>query len=525
MSSRMGSEAVRRDEPDEWAPPPAAKGAANGTRRVRTYEELDGAEGRAVFFRPHRYTAADLAPLECMIEVATTEGWRESPLRDVSQNGAAFTWPDGEPPQPRRRIELALRFDTHQAFRGSAHVGSVRQQGGSTVVGVSFDDFLLDVEEILQLRTVRAWSIENSGASAQQRAWYVPESDRFKALVSELRLLLEDAERRLGALERDFPWHVLHGTPNPAHAALVSRLQEGLVPEIVGLSEQIDAAVRELPQGHKNAAAKEWSLRHLDAYLMQAPVLHRARYKPFGYPGDYEVMNVIYERRFEGATLFARAVGLALGTESRAAVAVRTRKDLVKTQLRALLAKEAGRRTPVRVLSIAAGPAQELSELLAEVEELPVELEVVLFEQDKNALTQAWRRLKGAVELRHRGAIRLQFLHDSIKRLLRDPDLFSSFGKFDLTYSCGLYDYLQRPTSVALTRHLSRAVAKAGRVLVANMVDHPARWLMEHHLEWPLIYRTREELIEIGRRAVPHAQLRILEEESGVNPFLELLLS
>ena len=61
-----------------------------------------------------------------------------------------------------------------------------------------------------------------------------------------------------------------------------------------------------------------------------------------------------------------------------------------------------------------------------------------------------------------------------------------------------------------------------GELLVANMVDHPTRWLMEMHLDWSLVYRTREALLDIGRHAAPEAHSRILEEESGVNPFLAL---
>jgi len=30
----------------------------------RSYEELDGPQGREVFFRPHRYRAQDLSPLK-----------------------------------------------------------------------------------------------------------------------------------------------------------------------------------------------------------------------------------------------------------------------------------------------------------------------------------------------------------------------------------------------------------------------------------------------------------------------------
>jgi hypothetical protein len=233
-------------------------------------------------------------------------------------------------------------------------------------------------------------------------------------------------------------------------------------------------------------------------------------------------MNFIYERFFEGSTLFARAVGLAF-SEAICCKAVRFRKDLVKRQLKALLARRTGSREPVRVLSIAAGPAQELFELFQELDEMPAPLEVVLFEQDKNALAHAFRRLTPAVEARFPGRVRLLFLHDSIKRLLRDRALFAPFGSFDLVYSCGLFDYLQQRTAVMLTRHLAGTARPGGQLIVANMTDHPGRVLQEIHLDWHLIYRTRDELLEVGRQAVPRAQVRILEEESGVNPFFELV--
>ncbi len=508
-------------------PAPAPPGSAapkpvNGSSRVRTYEELDGAEGRAVFYRPHRFTAADLAPLRGAVTIAVAGETRECAVRDVSQNGVAFAWPADEPVHQGQALRATLRFDSHEAFRGEVRVGSVREQDGSAVVGVSFNDFLLDMDEILQLRSVRAWKTEVAGPLVRDRAWRVPGGERFKALVAELRLVLEDAQQQLGALEAHLPWHLLQGQGNPARAALVSCLRSDFVADAVQLSEEIDAAVRELPEGHRNQAAKEWSIRHVHDFLMQAPCCHRARHKPFGYPGDYEVMNFIYERNFEGATLFARAVALAF-TNTRAAMAVRYRKDLVKRHLKALLLRRAGSGRPVRVLSIASGPAQELFELFTEIDGLPGPLEVVLFEQDKNALAHAWRRLKSSVDLRFPQTVRLLFLHESIKRLLRDADLFAPYGHFDLVYSCGLFDYLQERTAVVLTRRLATATAPGGQLLLANMVDHPTRWLMEHHLDWPLVYRTREELLDLGRQAVPGAQLRILEEESGANPFFELV--
>jgi extracellular factor (EF) 3-hydroxypalmitic acid methyl ester biosynthesis protein len=501
--------------------PRGGSAAPDGAGRVRTYEELDGAEGRAVFFRPHRYTAADLAPLRGIVGVTLGGVDHQLALRDVSQNGLAFPWPGDQSVQQGQRIPLRLRFGKHELFRGDARVGSVRDQDGSIVVGASFDDFLLDIDDVLQLREVHRWKDQRDGPLLREDLWRIPGGDRFRALVAELRVHLQDAKRQLDDLEARLPWHVLQGQDNPARVELVDCLREDLAGEVVRFSEELDAAVRPLPEGHRSAAAREWSQRHLDEFLMQAPVLHRARHKPFGYPGDYEVMHFIYEREFEGATLFARAVGLGFW-RTRAALAVRTRKDLVKRELRSLLQRSASDGRPLRILSIASGSAQELHELFGELKNPPTPVEVVLFEQDKNALAHAWRRLSPGVEQRFRGSVRLVFLHDSVKRLLRDEDLFASFGQFDLIYSCGLYDYLQRTTAVVLTRRLLAATVPSGRLLVANMVDHPTRWLMEMHLDWRLIYRTREELLEIGRRADPHARSCILEEESGVNPFLAL---
>jgi extracellular factor (EF) 3-hydroxypalmitic acid methyl ester biosynthesis protein len=503
------------------APYPVPRPVVVTADEIRRYEDLDGADGRSVFFRPQRYSAEDLLPLRGTVTLDAEGEQRQLPLLDVSQSGVAVAWPEALSPPRRQRLPVLLRFDGHVAFRGEARVGSVRERDGRTMVGLSFEDFLLDVEELLELRGVRAWADER-GLGRLERPWSLDGGERFKSLASELRLFLEDARVHLDGLERELPWHVLRNEDHPARAALLASLRRDFVAPVLRLSEQLDEAVRTLPDGHACAPAKEWSLRQVHDFLMMAPCCHRARHKPFGYPGDYEVMNFIYTRQFEGASLFARAVGLTF-TSTVAARAVRHRKDLVKRELKALLTRHTGDRRPVRILSIAAGPAQELWELFGELDDLPVPVEVVLFEQDKNALAQAWRRLQSVVEARFPHGIKLTFLHDSIKRLLRDPALFTPFGEFDLVYSCGLFDYLAQRTATILTRRLAASTRSGGQLLVANMVDHPTRWLMEHHLDWLLIYRTREELLEIGRQAVPAAQVRLLEEESRANPFFELV--
>jgi extracellular factor (EF) 3-hydroxypalmitic acid methyl ester biosynthesis protein len=483
--------------------------------RVRNYEELDGAKGREVFFRPHRYRAADLAPLKGEVLASN----RNCQLLDISQNGVAVEWPADLPVAVDDVLDkVTVRFDSFVAYDGSARVGSVRESDGTTVVGLSFDGPTLPVEELLELRTIRAFANE----AEHLAPWHAPGMERFKVLVSELRLVLEDGKVMLDALEARLPWHVLHGdTPSAARDALISQLRKTFVAQAVAASVEIDTAIRSVPPSHL-AALRHFSHRYLHEFFMQSPCAHRMLYKPFGYPGDYEMMRFIYERNFEGTTLFGKAVNLVF-IETKAGQAVRFRKDLIKHKLAEMIAARGESTAPMRILSVAAGPAQELVELLGEIEELPFPLEIVLFDQDKGALAYAWKRLKAVVDARWGKKVSILFLNESIKRLLRDAKLFAGFGEFDAIFSCGLYDYLQPSTAVVLSRNLFARLAPGGRLLIGNMApENSSRWLLEQHLDWHLIHRTRNEMLDIARRAAPTAKLQILEEESGVNPFVEL---
>ena len=482
--------------------------------RVRNYEELEGAQGREVFFRPQRYCTTDLYPLHCEVLLSLRGRERPGALLDVSQNGAAFEWPDGIPVAVGDHLEtLAVRFDDHEPYRGEARVGSVRNLNGTRVVGVSFEGPLLPIDGILELRSVKAFA--QSGPPPA--LWRTQGQERFKALVSDLRLYLEDWEPQLRRLESELPWHVLHGEGSPARAALIEKLRKTMAVEIVAFADEIDAASRGASPA-ETKAMMHWSRRHLHHLLMQAPSMHRAANKPFGYPGDYEVMRFIYEKPFEGPTLFAKAISLSFD-QTRASCAVRHRKDLIKSELTALLASSP---RPLRILAIASGPAQELLELFAERPEMRAPVEIILFDQDKGALAYAYRRLKPVVDPLQ-PHVKMIYLNDSIKRLIRDSTLFEPFGPFDLIYSVGLFDYLRTATAVGLARNLVRCVAPGGRALIANMVpENPSRWYLEYHLDWWLMYRTRAELLDIAERAAPGTRLRVLEEQSGVNPFVEI---
>jgi extracellular factor (EF) 3-hydroxypalmitic acid methyl ester biosynthesis protein len=504
---------------------PSGSGSSREPRHGVAYADLDGGQGREVFFRPHRYQREDLGPVQPVVRVAVNRAesakTRECALHDVSQNGVAFEWPSELPIESGALIgELVVSFDGHEAYAGQGRVGSVREVAGKKVVGVSFTDSLMNIGDVLHLRDVRSWNLSGStGLGLQDRLWQVSGCDRFKGLVGDLRLLLDDASELLVRLESSLPWSVARGDQDsPARRALIERIHDEFVVEFVRYSEEIDAALRGVAPADVESL-KEYSRRHLQGHFMQAPCMHRAFHKPLGYPGDFELMKDMYETPFSGPTLFSKSVSLAV-LSTRTVVALRARKDLVKRQLDALIDAK-GRSEKLRILSIAAGPAQEVYELLRDRTSMPPKIDIVLFDQDEGALSYAYGRLKKVVDARWPGRVRIVYLHDSIKRLLKDPDIFRSLDKFDAVYCCGLFDYLELPTAITLCRNLFTNLEPEGALYVGNLVpSNPNRWLMELHLDWFVIHRTRSELLDMARLAVPDARAEIIEETTGINPFV-----
>lgn len=507
---------------------------------VRSYEELEGAAGREVFFRPQRYKAQDLDPVQIVVRVALGGEFRALPWYDLAQGGLAVHWP-AEWPEPDLDQELAVEILAQDRLlhAAEARVAVVRTAAEQALTGLALLGSPLDIEALLHLRDLCRWQpTEGSDLSLSHANWKVSGHEEFRAAVGTFRLFLEDARQQFGALERALPWSVIHGEgPGPdnrsavhyqarpgwlgdgnqARSALVDRLIAEFVPEVLGHFAAIDTAMRSASR-EDNARLKRFSVRHLHELLLPAPLLHRAWSKPLGYPGDFECMNYMYFRPFEGQDLYAKAVHLA-ACASPPAAAVRARKDLVKAEiLRALHNPPADR--PLRVVSIAAGPSQEVFELLAETAELPHPIEIVLFDQDRVALAFAQRRLAPLVE-RHGRRLKLVVLHDSIRRLIHDASLFANLGPFDLLFSSGLFDYLRHDLAAQLVGIFYSHLVDGGRALIGNMAPHnPARWVFEHHLDWTLLYRTPQQMLDFGRDGAPQAQLSVVMDATELNPYL-----
>ena len=89
----------------------------------------------------------------------------------------------------------------------------------------------------------------------------------------------------------------------------------------------------------------------------------------------------------------------------------------------------------------------------------------------------------------------------SIRQLLSQK---ANLGDFDLVYSTGLFDYLQQTTAQRLTSAMFEMLRPRGRLLVANFLPGIRDiGYMESFMDWKLIYRTRQEMLEVSAEHPP----------------------
>ena len=254
--------------------------------RVRNYDELEGNEGRSVFFRPHRYTAADLEPLRAVVVVEGEGGPVECPLRDVSQNGAAFAWPRarGAAPAAAAPGGPAVRRATRPsgATRWSARSGpratppwwawssrtsssTSRRSSSSARCGPGG----ATAPSPASATGAGPWP----GTSASRRSSPRPASSWRTRSGSSARW-------RTGS-----PGTCSTGRPTRPAPRSSARVRNEFVADMVRHTEKVDAALREIPGGVDNPAAREWSLRSLDALPHAGALLPAGQAQALRLPG------------------------------------------------------------------------------------------------------------------------------------------------------------------------------------------------------------------------------------------------
>lgn len=450
----------------------------------RSYEELSGASGQARFFRPSRHEAGVLFAGAPPVVYFDDQAYS---LLDLSGAGLGCR-ADGDSglDAVNRRGVIRLVQHGRELFRGKARQARFDIGRGGATTGFALEECALDLK-VLRRRNARA--LAAGIAEAPPAAEPSKEYKVFCSDISEfIGGFLNRIDRHLTPLEDELS--------EADVAEIVAELDHAAAPRWLELIEIGNRLVLPIHEDKKTREVyKAYTERALTRTLLAGAGWARSYYKPLGYPGDFQIMNWIYDGAPQGATLkdmFIHQLSL-IGSN-----AVKTRMDaLADLMIDANLARGETDR-PFDMVSIGCGPARELEPVL-DRSDPKLKWRMALVDQEPLALEHALglaRRLGG-------GRLEAQALNISFKEMLNPSPLAESFMEKDLIYSSGMVDYLNPLLAQRFVKRLYQFVKPGGRVIIGNVNNLPTGmiWSSEYAVDWSLYFRSREEMIAMANEA------------------------
>ena len=245
-------------------------------------------------------------------------------------------------------------------------------------------------------------------------------------------------------------------------------------------------------------------------FFLNAPTPRWSIIKPFGYPGDYQLVERLFDARPTGSSplgVLLEAWGLQCGPSR----SHRARRPWACARLAALGSRTPGR--PLQVLSFACGPERILRDFTG------AECALTLCDFDAAALEYAAKQMVATARQQGRAAPELRSVRQSAYRLIKDPaearelmaPTVAAQDGFDAVLVLGLLDYLDDAAVQRFVGALATVLRPGGELLLSNLhVQNPWRSFMEYAAEWTVAHRTvegferlvhadgRSETLEIG---------------------------
>jgi len=232
-------------------------------------------------------------------------------------------------------------------------------------------------------------------------------------------------------------------------------------------------------------------------------LIGRSYVKPFGYPGDFYLIDNIYSNHVNGDKKYRNWDIFYQNQEGT--MAVRNRKDYFLDQCLKLALRKHGAK---KVLVLGSGPATDVNEFLNMYAGNDISFDLV--DYDQNAIDFSSAKNKEFEKL-------ISYHKVNVLR-------FEPYMRYDLIWSAGLFDYFREKHFVYLLKKYINYLAEGGELVIGNFsTENPSQVLMEVVSEWYLNYRSREDLLRIaGDAGLLNRNVLVDAENLGVNLFLNI---
>ena len=225
--------------------------------------------------------------------------------------------------------------------------------------------------------------------------------------------------------------------------------------------------------------------------------------KPYGYPGDFALINHIYsfyvnaDNRYRNWDVFFQ--------NQPAAYAVRNRKEYFLDYCNKLIKKN---KQGIKVLILGSGPATDVNEFLTDYQSNNVSFDLIDF--DQNAIDFSMKKNEKFNNV-------ISYSRINVLR-------FKPYKTYDLIWSAGLFDYFRDKHFIYLLRKYMNCLADDGEFVISNFsMENPTRRLMEVLSDWYINHRSKADLLRLANEAgIDGRMVKIDSEPLGINLFLKI---
>lgn len=241
----------------------------------------------------------------------------------------------------------------------------------------------------------------------------------------------------------------------------------------------------------------------IDFVLNINTLMGHAYVKPYGYPGDFLLIDKIYQYNVSDDVRYTNWDHFF--HIQPAANAVRNRKNFFMKYCKKLVSKN----KDSKVLILGSGPATDVYEFLTDYKgNNKITFDLIDF--DQCAIDFSMKKNEKFNKL---------ISYNRINSLRFNP-----FKLYDLVWSAGMFDYFKDKHFIFLIKKYFNCLSEDGEMVISNFsTKNPTRKLMEVMGDWHLNLRTESDLFHIASEAGIDKEFVSIEKEPlGINLFLKI---
>ncbi len=223
----------------------------------------------------------------------------------------------------------------------------------------------------------------------------------------------------------------------------------------------------------------------IGTWAYKSLILKRGFEKPRGYPGDYLLLEALYNNE-----CFSRDIGMYFDKfflSSPFVIAIRQRKDRLLDILKQEIERSSS--STLKIMAVGCGSCREIKELPAQIfaEKSAV---FTCLDRDEKALDFSRHMIKELPE-----HIKINLLNEDAFKMIQEGGTPCEFEKQGLIYSIALLDYLPAETAKAFLRYFYDLLLPKGKLVLThkNKEKTFSPIAPDWFCDWKLVARNKEE--------------------------------